>query len=380
MPMNYLQYIRQTAPSITNVRFLVSGMDGRVRQAIGQHIVSSCWERGKTMFIMDNTQKATDFSSGIGGYHMVDILEGTINLCENLLEVNSIKGISRLRSCLSALGFDDARSMKVVAYLSFVRETENRLGNALPLSISVLEQYSGVALVKWKLEQLVGSGKLHQVNYEYLLGKYAEVSSAAADFETFLILFAPFLGTILPTREMAIHLPIGEFATDKPMQQLMCKLMVSYIRENPESSAILILDDGKGERKCLADTLKCLPVTTEIHMFSDDVFSLDNADLGILMNTFPVRIYSRHEDMTSCGKIEQQCGQIDVVKNASSVSIDRRFRMNSAWDMLLGTNRTDTEIRSAPSKESRFRKELINSMFPGTAILDCGGSQVLLSF
>ena len=48
--------------------------------------------------------------------------------------------------------------------------------------------------------------------------------------------------------------------------------------------------------------------------------------------------------------------------------------------MLLGNNKTETSIRSAPVKESRFRKEVIASLLPGTVILSCGGSSMLFSF
>ena len=84
--------------------------------------------------------------------------------------------------------------------------------------------------------------------------------------------------------------------------------------------------------------------------------------------------------MLSCSKIENHCGQIDVVKKASTVTVDRRFRANSAWDMLFGTNRTETEIYNAPAKEYLFRKEMVNTLASGTGIVDCGGHKVLFSF
>lgn len=384
MAVNYLQYISsvhqtdQTA--YPNMRFLVSGVDAGVRETVGRNIVTSCCSRGKAMFIADNTQSMTDFPGGFGGYRVVNILNGEVGLCSDLLEVNSIKGISRLRSLLSSLGFDGSKAMQVVTYLSFVKETERRLGNTAPLTADVLEEYGSTTLVQWKLSRLVERGELSRENKEYLLCRYAEVSGTAADFEMFLALFAPFLDGAFPTPDMAVHLPLGVFASDKPMQELMCKLMLSYIKRNRDDSAVLILDDSKGERSCLMDMLRNLPITTEAHMISNDAFSLGEVDLGVLMNTFPVRIYTRHEDMASCGRIEKQCGQIDAVKRSSTVTVDKRIGANSAWDILLGTNRTETEIRNAPVKEYRFRKETIQSLSERTGIIDCGGNQVLFSF
>ena len=380
MAVNYLQYIsRQTNQSLTDLRFLVSGADGKVRQVVGHNILAAYFACGKTLFVLDNTKGMAGFSRDLCGYHVLNALSGEVCLCCDLLEVDSVKHISRLRTLLSDLGFDGTRAMKVITYLSFVKETERRLGNDRLLSIDVLKEYSGTMLVKWKLDQLSANGIISQENYEYLLGRYAEVSGAAADFETFLVLFAPFLGEAHPRSDTAVRLPVGEFASDRPMQKLMCTLMLSYITQHPSSSAVLILDDGKGDRSFIIDAINSLPATTNALMISDDVFSLSEAEQNVLINTFPVRIYSRHEDMASCGKIELLCGQIDVIKRASSVSIDRRFKTNSAWDMLFGTNRTDTEIQNAPSKESRFRKEAINSLYPGTAIIDCGGNKALFA-
>lgn len=384
MAVNYLQYIesvQKTASGcLSGIRFLVSGADGKVRRIIGENIVSSCRSRGMTLFIADNTRSFADFSAGLAGYRVTDVLSGEVSLCRDLFETDSLRKISRLRALMKSFGFDEARSMKVISYLSFVRETEKRLGRSGNLTADILEEYGGTALVKWKLNQLMENGSLSRENYEYLLMRYAEVSDAAADFELFLVLLSPFLDGACPEPGMAVRLPAGEFASDKAMQEVMCQLLVSCVKQDVSRSAVLILDDGQGERGFIIDMIRSLPDDTEIHMLSRDVFSFADAETGILMNTFPVRIYTRHEDMLSCSKIENHCGQIDVVKKASTVTIDRRFRANSAWDMLFGTNRTETEIYNAPAKEYRFRKEMVNTLASGTGIVDCGGHKVLFSF
>lgn len=384
MAVNYLQYIgsvQQGGTMLPNVRFLVSGVDARVRQIVGQNIVASAYDRGMTLFIVDNTQSNNAMQAGVGCYRVVNALGGEVSLCNDLLNVNSLQSISRLRSLLADLGFDGARSMKIVTYLNFVKETQRRLGESTALTTDILEQYGSMMLVEYKLKQLVEVGGLSEENYRYLMGRYSEVSGAAADFETFLVLLVPFMGEMQPSSNMAVHLPVGEFAYDKPMQEMLCKLLVSYIKQHTGHSAILILDDGNGEdRKFIIEILKNIPVGTEVHMLSNDAFTLGEADRGVIMNTFPVRIYTRHDNMTSCSRIESLCGQIDVVKHSSSVSIDRRWKSNSAWDILLGNNRTETAITNAPTKEYRFRKEVINTMYDGTGIIDYAGNKVLFSF
>lgn len=384
MAVNYLQYIgsvQQGGTMFPNVRFLVSGVDARVRQIVGQNIVASAYDRDMTLFIVDNTQSNNAMQAGVGCYRVVNALNGEVSLCNDLLNVNSLQSISRLRSLLADLGFDGARSMKIVTYLNFVKETQRRLGESTALTTDILEQYGSMMLVEYKLKQLIEIGSLSEENYRYLMGRYSEVSGAAADFETFLILLAPFMGEMKPSSNMAVHLPIGEFASDKPMQEMLCKLLASYIKQHTSNSVILILDDGNGEdRKFIIEILKNIPVNTEVHMLSNDAFTFGEADRSVIMNTFPVRIYTRHDNMTSCSRIESLCGQIDVVKHSSSVSIDRRWKSNSAWDILLGNNRTETAIANAPTKEYRFRKEVINTMYDGTSIIDYAGNKVLFSF
>ena len=381
--MNYLQYIASMNygnQPFSDIRFLLSGTDSAVRQVLGHHILTSAFNRHKTLFLVDNTQNHSELTN-LGPYRVTNILNGDINLCEDLLEVFSLKGISRLRSLLMDLGFDSSRTMKVVRYLSFVRETENRLGNSGVLTADILMEYGGSTLVKWKLRQLVEAGKLSDDSYDYLLCRFAEVSSAAADFEMFLVLLEPFLhGTSQPTEGIAIRLPIGEFESDKPVQKMMSKLMMSFVNNNPDSCAILILDAGKGDRSEILDILMTLPITTNAYLLSNDAFSMDEENISILMNTFPVRIYSRHETMSSCSKIESCCGYVDVVKRSYTTTIDKRLRANSAFDMLLGTNRTEAEMRNAPVREARYRREIINALRSGTAIIDCGGVQVLFQF
>ena len=86
-----------------------------------------------------------------------------------------------------------------MTYLNFVKETQRRLGDSTALTIDILEQYGSMMLVEWKLRQLVETGSLSEENYRYLMGRYSEVSGAAADFETFFVLLSPFLGNTQPT-------------------------------------------------------------------------------------------------------------------------------------------------------------------------------------
>src|SRR5699024_399545 len=123
-----------------------------------------------------------------------------------------------------------------------------------------------------------------------------------------------------------------------------------------------------------------VPGSMPVYLLSDDAFSLDDQQINIVMNAFPIRIYTRHADMRSCAKVTECCGQIDVIHKPYTVTVDHHLKANSAWDMLLGTNHSESEIRNAPVKEYRFPKETIHAMAEGTGIIDCNGSKVWFAF
>ena len=371
--MNYLQYIESIQQPVATPLFLVSGADASVHNIIGHNVLKAAFRQDKCVFVVDNTLNT--YHNFIGGHKVVDAIGGELSLCDNLLDVSTLKNISRLRALLADVGFSSESTMKLVQYLCFVKETEHRMGNDSPLSVGTLEEYGGAALVERKLKTLVNEGRLSIANYEYLLGRYSEVSAAAADFENFLILIAPFLGNSPPARRTAIHFPFADFREDPPMQAIMAKVLIYYAKENPDGVALILLDDGNGDRSFLISILKGIP-DIEVHMFTRDAFTFDDLSLSVILNRLPIRFYSRHQNMNSCASVEKQCEQVDVIKESFSTTVDRRFRNNSAWDMLLGTNRTETVVRNAPTKEYRFRKEAINKLGAGTCIIDYMGFRV----
>ena len=67
--MNYLQYINSVYRPVQNdisTRYLISGVDFRVRQVLGQYIMNSLYDAGKILFILDNTQSGSDFTNLAG--------------------------------------------------------------------------------------------------------------------------------------------------------------------------------------------------------------------------------------------------------------------------------------------------------------------------
>lgn len=382
--MNYLQYIHsfdRGNPGTACPPFLVSGVDSVVRQVVGESLLQACHAGDKPLILVDNIQGEEMPEESFGWGPVADIRSGRVSLCPDLLDVSTLAGSLRLRGFLSDLGMDGLSSLKVVSYIQFVKETERRLGNRAPLTVETLEEYSGTMLVKWKLGQLVERGRIDEADRDFLLGRYAEISAAAADFELVLSLVGPLLKGSPLAAGTALRVPLGAFSSDPSVQKFLGKLTLDYVRGNAARCFLLLVDDGKSAgREVFLPILKNLPPATAVHLFSADIFSLEESALDVVMASFPVRIYTRHENMASAEKIQARCGQMDVVYKSTAVTVDKRLQANSPWDVLLGNNRTETQTRNAPVKEYRFRKEKIAALAPGTGIVDYRGSQVLFSF
>lgn len=380
--LSFIEFVNRSHPTVSSTfdtRFLVSGNDVTVKNVIGNHIISSCYNNGKTLYVLDNTKKPATVTLHYGLYHTVDIVNSDFGLCHDLLEVDSLPSISRLKTILTEIGFNELKALQVINYLHFVKNIEVRLGNKSVLGINTLTQYSGTLFVKQKLDKLLNDGLFSREEYEYLFGKYAEVSAAAADFDNMLCILSPFLGNNV-NEQAAIVIPFGEYRDDKSLVAIMSRLIISKIKEDAEKSALLIIDCGVGDRSFLIDIVRNITDVTEVHIISDDAFSLNDSDIGVLMNSLSVHVFSAHSNMISCQKIEKQLGEIDVIKRSSSVTVDRRIRESSVWDILLDTNRTETSTNNAPTKEYRHKKEKIRSLSSGSAIVEFKGEQSLLTF
>lgn len=401
--MDYLQFmdriLRSSCMNHSQIRYLVTGADPVVRNYVFHDIAGRCRGWGKTLYVVDDTGRRDVIDSGIlqdARYNLQNGLSGDRCLYQPF-HINSVYGTSRLRQILESLGYNEHQKAKLLGYFHFIMHLETltskigvdnsdiRTGREKPgtahadLSIDVLCSYSSVCAVEERLQELVDEGIIDERVRINLLSKYAECASAAADFEDMLFILMPFTqGESIhkgASPERALVFPTGEFGEDEAVRTILLQLLRFGLEEgNVGESAVLVFDKGYGQRQSLFSFLSTLPADMEVHVFSDDIFTLsDEASVAGLLNRFSARIYSRHLTMESCKKIEESCGEIDIVKNARTTTYDRRLFSNRPWDILLGTNKAEAYIQGAPVREPQYRKEMICRLSPGSGIIDFMG-------
>lgn len=391
--MDYLTFIRRTMPQhfrTQELQFLVSGNDRLIRESILHDVIRSCREREERLMIVDDTGAAASVYPEIlrsFGYQAVNGMSGEFCLYQPF-QLTTVKGISKIRQMLATLEYNEKQKGKLLSYLGFIRhvETLRHGGRDFELDPGTLAEYSTVIAAEEKLQELAEAGILDARQQRLLLAKYAECASAAADFEDMLYILYPFIhGRDIRTevlRNQALIFPTGELGEDETIRSLVMQLLQFGLEEDRSRRiTLLILDKGYGSRRCVLNLLKAVPPHVQMHIFSEDIFTLcDAATLAMVLNRFAVRVYSRHLAMSSAEAIEKACGEIDVVKTTYDVTYDRRWRSNRPWDILLGNNKTETYGTAPPEREPKYRREMIMSFPPGNGIVEFMGNTSVFSF
>lgn len=391
--MDYLMFIDQIARrnrTASRIQYLVSGSDAAVRRTVLEAVVRKCRDASKPLIVIsDSGITETEDLQIIHdcGYRIENGLSGDYFLFNPFRNIHRVDGLSQIRQLLDILDYDEKQKGKLTSYLSFLRHLE-LLETGRPqfdLTLEKIGEYCSSMAVETKLQQLVDAGKISEIQRLMYLQKYAECSSAGADFEDMMFLLMPF------TRESgkkpgadsaeALLLPTGELGEDDRMRDLILKLLQFGLKECPDSNiAVLVLDRGYGSRAGIANLLLTLPPRIDAHIFSGDIFTLCAPDmLTMVLNRFPARVYSRHSSMSSAQAIERACGEVEVIKHTYTVAYDRRWTANKPWDMLLGNNKTETYGQQPPVREPRYHKEMILQLGAGVGIVEYLGSSSVFS-
>lgn len=382
--MNYLRvidrYRKQSNAIPTSANFLISGCDNLVHGKLLNHLLGSAASAGKSVIILDNCNCLSPDALESYGFQVQDALSGACALADPF-QFSTLSGMVRLRSLLNTLSYTEQQKMSLIAYLNFLAHLEKLENPTVHIDIGTLGSYCTAALVEQKLQSLADSGSITQIEHLHLLTKYMEVSTAAAEFENFLYLLLPFIQgpqLVLDAPGAATVFSVKSLDQDTVFANMLIHLLRTALEDCCQDQVtLIILDRGYGDRSYL------LPLLTgtdmQVHLLSQDIYTICvDQELISLINRFPVRLYARHNALESCGYIERALGQMQVMQQSRGVQYDYRWKTNSAWDMLLGNNKTVSTTDSI-AFEARYPKEMIHCLAAGSAILELGGECATVS-
>lgn len=389
--MNYLAFIDQTNRRMrptAPVNFLVSGCDELIRDTVMANLIRQTRAAGRPLVVISDSENIGLDTVRNAGYRLANGMDGGYYLCNPFRNINSVSGMSRLRQVLAIMEYDEQRKGQLSSYLNFIRHLELlRTGSQdLDLTLEKIAQYSSTMAVTNTLQDLLNKGRITAEQMQMYLGKYSECAAAGADFENMFFLLMPFTqeGSLRLNADpgTAVVFPTGKaLGDDEALRSLILKLLLFGL-EDPAmaNTTVMVIDKGYGNRKSIAGLLNALPHHVDLHVFSDDIFTLcDTPTLAMIQNRFSARVYSRHLTMSSCQAIEAACGEIDVVKSTYSVDYDRRLRANRPLDVLFGTNKTEHYGQAPAVREPLYPKETILQLSPGTGIVQYMGGSTIFS-
>ncbi len=384
--LDFLNNFYQTGLPPMSFRILVTGSDLVVRECFLQKVLSQSKNNNQAVIIIDDSDR-TMFSlmelQNLGYVVRNGMAEGSC--LYDIFPINIKTKWLQLRKISEVFNYNEDQKSKLMSYFDFISYLEQISDGGFngDITIKILEEYSSNIQVGMKIQSLAVKGIIDDFQKEYLLSKYAEVCSAGADFEHRLLMLEPLISgePLYLSRNEAILYSISKYDGDSVAKRLVMTLLLEFIKENQnEELTIIVFDKGYGDRNCLVDFIKEFPSNVEVNLFSEDIFTLcSRAELNMIYNRFPVRVYSRHSSEASCEAVEIECGNIDVVKSTYAVTYDRRWRSNRPIDVLLGNNKQEVYTTDSPIREPRYRKEMVASFSPGTGIIEYMGRTLLFS-
>lgn len=386
MDYKEIMYQMMSGNKIHDNSYLCSGEDPLIAKRVLDDIISS--SNGSVVVVDDSGAMKEETLQSLRVYGYAIFNGFSKELCfENILDVNSVSGMSKIRTILSIAGFSEMQAQKVISYLSFIKHVEVLVGNQDDLSLEILSQYSGNMCVERRLNVLKCSGAVSSEQQMYLLSKYAEVCAAAADFEHVLLIMGTFItgnvlaSDVLGNSRQVLYIPLYILGRDLNRKRLVMELLTVVLSERIQSCRnIMVFDNGREQSDYLSGFVQELQYTGKnIHLFSQDIFLSAQRFRQVILKNADIRIFSKHKNMASCAELEKLLGEMDVVKQSYSVDYPRQWRANSAFDILLGNNKTEHYTWNAPVREPKYRKEEINSFPRGVGIVELGGNSSIFS-
>lgn len=386
--MDYMKIIQQMTGNreVSGNNYLCSGSDMTIAKKVLNDIFKFC--DGSAILVDDSGIMKDEMYAYLNyyNYRIYDAFSSDVCLAD-ILNINSIIEISKIRSVLTIAGFSEIQKHKIVSYLSFIRQVEMLNNSQGSLTLEVLSQYSTNMNVENRLQNLKALGIISYEEQIFLLSKYAELSALAADFEYMLSTIGSFITgnvmvfDILKFQRNILYIPLYLFGRDLNMKRVVIELLNLPLNEsNNNCRDIVIFDSGIQDDEYLSDMIQNMQhLKKSVYVISQDIFTSDNRLQQIVFKNMDVKIFSKHNNMDSCKALEGFLGDIDVIKQTYTVDYPRQWKANSAFDILFGCNKTEHYGWNAPVREPKYRKEYIHSFPIGVGIVEYKGNSSLFN-
>ena len=164
---------------------------------------------------------------------------------------------------------------------------------------------------------------------------------------------------------------------DIVMKKILLKLIAWEIADSEDNCSVVLLEQANKNENLFLELINEIPTQKNLYYFSDDIFHSKNNEIEYLQTKFPMKIYCRHEDESSCEKLEKRLGNVDVVKKQYTIDRDRRTKMNMPWDILFDRNKVEHYTTNAPVSEAKYKKEYIATLPELYAIVEYRGENTV---
>lgn len=288
----------------------------------------------------------------------------------------------RMVEILKRCRVDQEKADDVMAYIDFLTELENEIGEAHHTSDeALLQKYLRASAVERALNTAVVNGEMTQDECRDWFEDYSDCSSGRIHLKRILNRLDRSFSLKKDRSKSISTLGQGDrlcFIIKSDMSEEMKELLFEMIgwdileaKRSGKQVSLMVLEGCKKYGNELLRLLNVSSADINFNFFAKDYFSGHTADWSEQIDEYFQRyIYTVHSRMESCEEISsKRFGQIPVVRNSYACDRDRRISNNRMLDRLLDTNRVDHYVQHVPVWEAQYRKEEIHDMQKGICLV-----------
>lgn len=288
----------------------------------------------------------------------------------------------RMVEILKRCRVDQDKAENVMAYIDFLTELENEIGeDNHARDETLLQKYLRASAVERALNTAVANGEITQDEFRDWFEDYSECSSGRIHLKRIMnrldrsfFLKKERCKSISALRQGDRLCFIIKSDMSEDMKELMFEMIgwdILEAKRTGKQISLMVLEGCKKYGNELLQLLNVSSADINFNFFAKDFFSGHTDEWSEQIDEYFRRyIYTAHSRMESCEEISsKRFGQIPVVRNSYACDRDRRISNNRLLDRLLDTNRVDHYVQHVPVWEAQYRKEEIHDMQKGICLV-----------